>query len=73
MTGPRTGKVWVDGIELTDVVAVRFGVDVSKHRDGYGCLEVVQRFYKEIEIEGEMDVTVLDNNGSRTFSDGMGP
>lgn len=67
MTGPQTGKVWVDGVEIDHVVALKFEVDASKE-DGLACLEIVQRVRGEIEINGQIDVTVLDNFGSRLYA-----
>lgn len=66
MTGPTTGKVWVDGVELAHVVAVRFSVDVREKKE-HAELEVVQRVIGEIEVEGVMDVTFLDDAGSRVY------
>lgn len=67
MTGPQTGKVWVDGQEMPQVVAVTFKVDASD-MDGIAYVEIVQRVYGDIEIDGQMDVTVLSNLGSRQYA-----
>lgn len=65
MTGPQTGRVWVDGLEIRHVVALRFAVDVRDKDVGPG-LEIVQRVYGDMTIDGVMDVTALDS-GSRIY------
>lgn len=69
MTGPSTGKVYVDGQEIHQVVAVRFEVDVRKGRDRVSSVEIVQRIVPDsLEIQGQADVTVLDNLGARQYA-----
>jgi hypothetical protein len=64
LTGPSTGKVWVDGVEQENLVAVSFDVGISSP----ALVELVQRIHPTtLEIDGPMDVTVLDNQGARTF------
>lgn len=65
MTGPQTGKVWIGGEEVKEVIGVRFEVNVE--RDQPSHVTITRRVYGTVELEGQCDVTVLDNNGSRRW------
>ena len=68
MTGPRQGKVWVDDVEQTNVVALSMDVDVRKGEDIPCRVLITQAIYPSaLEIEGEMDVTTLANLGARMY------
>ena len=68
MTGLHQGKVWVDGIEQTNVVALSMDVDVRNGLNNPCRVLITQAIYpSELEIEGEMDVTILANLGARMY------
>lgn len=66
MTGPLTGKVWVDGEEVKDVVGLQFEVNLDTDLPSH--VTITRRVYGTVELEGQCDVTVLDNNGSRRWT-----
>ena len=67
MTGPSSGEIWVDGVQLEKVVAIRFNVDLRPESESPTQVEVVQKFYPtELDIVGnEVDVTTMGNYGAR--------
>jgi hypothetical protein len=68
MAGPQKGKILVDGVEVTEVVAVRFGVDIRPDSEQMAYAEIVLRHYSpEVVIDGMVEVTTLDNEGSRIY------
>lgn len=71
MTGPYTGKVWVDGVELEKVTSVGFDVSVlGRARPAHVTIEQTL-WADEFSFCGQADVTVLDNKGARMYRPAM--
>ena len=69
MTGRNTGRVYVDDREVDNVVAVRFEVDVRQGKEAVSSVEIIQRIVPDsVDIQGQADVTVLDNLGARQYT-----
>lgn len=60
MTGAYRGKVWVDGVEQEDVVALSMDVDVRTDKP---CRVLITKaiYPSELELDGEIDVTTLSS------------
>ena len=69
MTGRNTGRIYVDDREVDNVVAIRFEVDVRKGKEAVSSVEIIQRIVPDsVDIQGQADVTVLDNLGARQYT-----
>lgn len=63
--GPNEAKVWVDDVEQTRLIGIDLRVGL---KDEPASVVLTQRIYGEVEVEGVMEVTVLDNQGSRAWA-----
>lgn len=75
MTGPHTGRVYVDGVEVQHVVALSFSVDVRPGSEMPAYVEITQRIWaSDLSLTGDIDITTLSNSDrGRRYRRGMGP
>lgn len=65
-------KVWVDGVEQKNLVGISLNVGMAD--DEAASLVLTQRIYGgDILACGAMEVTVLDNQGSREWTPAQAP
>lgn len=65
--GLNQAKVWVDDVEQKNLVGIRLNVGIDD--DEAASVVLTQRIYGGVvEVSGAMDVTVLDNEGSRRWA-----